>query len=630
MADETTKNTIRDKLISADAFSNMIDEIQSKLDSDNKALDETYNSYLHLISDQYMVSETLTAIKAISLDYSTVVNACISANQLDLNDIIELKSLIDDKDYDGNEIIDKMDEAEENAAYYAAEAEKYYQRILDLEWWQFFKLSAAQSMYNTYTQLEWNYQAEYEDWLEIAKDFAKIINSSSSLFSNSKEFRENAKTGLTTLSSAYQEHNFNADYDRSWKNNISKIQDNIIEEIKSRWKNEDGYDWKEIDNFFNQDEDKVSLMEYIAFAQLLQEMPLNDIETLLNGDIKASNGSYISIDEGFWDSVFNRQDLSPVFKRAVEINLTMHLTQAEFTFFQENYDGDDRYTLSSELTKAQCLYSILQELEERENGSFISITQDGTNYRISITTVYTGPFTYTSSEKLFVYDYYINTDTSLTASSIQTLSTYLNVDFGNDYAIPNVRDYLVTFVLNNMVTNPKVNPFSIPGTVYTVTISGINTAITQDENTALVNMVGNDLNYIAILNALAIHANVVTTDDTKSGVKLSNAHYQNKKLALYVGAYNNCQSDNIKIEDLKDAVANNKSLATDYNNWYNNSGKNGEIDQFEKNLEDFYFNYNNGELYNQISLHNLSYEQLSEVIRAYNDRDYTINISKWE
>ena len=89
MADETTKNTIRDKLISADAFSNMIDEIQSKLDSDNKALDETYNSYLHLISDQYMVSETLTAIKAISLDYSTVVNACISANQLDLNDIIE-------------------------------------------------------------------------------------------------------------------------------------------------------------------------------------------------------------------------------------------------------------------------------------------------------------------------------------------------------------------------------------------------------------------------------------------------------------------------------------------------------------------------------------------------------------
>ena len=70
-------------------------------------------------------------------------------------------------------------------------------------------------MYNTYTQLEWNYQAEYEDWLEIAKDFAKIINSSSSLFSNSKEFRENAKTGLTTLSSAYQEHNFNADYDIS-------------------------------------------------------------------------------------------------------------------------------------------------------------------------------------------------------------------------------------------------------------------------------------------------------------------------------------------------------------------------------------------------------------------------------
>ena len=158
--------------------SNMIDEIQSKLDSDNKALDETYNSYLHLISDQYMVSETLTAIKEISLDYSTVVNACISANQLDLNDIIELKSLIDDKDYDGNEIIDKMDEAEENAAYCAAEAEKYYQRILDLEWWQFFKLSAAQSMYNTYTQLEWNYQAEYEDWLEIPKDFAKIINSS--------------------------------------------------------------------------------------------------------------------------------------------------------------------------------------------------------------------------------------------------------------------------------------------------------------------------------------------------------------------------------------------------------------------------------------------------------------------
>ena len=49
MVDETTKNTIRDKLISADAFSNMIDEIQSKLDSDNKALDETYNSYLHLI-----------------------------------------------------------------------------------------------------------------------------------------------------------------------------------------------------------------------------------------------------------------------------------------------------------------------------------------------------------------------------------------------------------------------------------------------------------------------------------------------------------------------------------------------------------------------------------------------------
>ena len=102
------------------------------------------------------------------------------------------------------------------------------------------------------------------------------------------------------------------------------------------------------------------------------------------------------------------------------------------------------------------------------------------------------------------------------------------------------------------------------------------------------------------------------------------------QLALYVGAYNNCQSENIRIEDLKDAVANNKSLATDYINWYNNSGKNGEIDQFEKNLEEFYFNYNNGELYNQISLHNLSYEQLSEVIRAYNDRDYTINISKWE
>ncbi len=204
-------------------------------------------------------------------------------------------------------------------------------------------------------------------------------------------------------------------------------------------------------------------------------------------------------------------------KKEIEFNEKISKCNREIEAYKRKEENKDK-DISANLTKAECLYRIFTTLEERINGSTVSITQNEKDYEVHITTT-----TYTPSYS--------------------------------------------------------------GGAAYTLVTSGLNSAIEQEDNKALVNMVANDLEYTMILDALAINANIITTDDTSGGIKLDNAHYQNEKLVIYVGAYNDCHDEKISVEELKDAVANDEKLAYDYVDWFNNGGKLSNIDSYRTSLE---------------------------------------------
>lgn len=113
-------------------------------------------------------------------------------------------------------------------------------------------------------------------------------------------------------------------------------------------------------------------------------------------------------------------------------------------------------------------------------------------------------------------------------------------------AINNIRDYAITQTLN-MSAGGFVGKWSIPGTLYTVMMSTMQTIENTNAATAGIKALekGNQL------VALCIQANVVTVSGVHNEVILFNSHYNLEELAIRVGAYNTMhKEETIKVDDL--------------------------------------------------------------------------------
>ena len=194
-------------------------------------------------------------------------------------------------------------------------------------------------------------------------------------------------------------------------------------------------------------------------------------------------------------------------------------------------------------------------------------------------------------------------------------------------AINNIRDYAITQTLN-MSAGGFVGKWSIPGTLYTVMMSTMQTIENTNAATAGIKALekGNQL------VALCIQANVVTVSGVHNEVILFNSHYNLEELAIRVGAYNTMhKKETIKVDDLIASLENGDlTLVEKFTEWYFDVGKNDCIEEYKSNLQSMLTEY---EKQNKIvatkTLHELSYVQIQELIRKMDDLDYEKDKELW-
>lgn len=205
-------------------------------------------------------------------------------------------------------------------------------------------------------------------------------------------------------------------------------------------------------------------------------------------------------------------------------------------------------------------------------------------------------------------------------------------DWLGDWILPNVRDYAITTVLNK-AAGGFLGDWSIPGTVYTIAVTGIDA---MERNYAL-NLCIDNSDLAVYVETLCIDANVIKVDGK---VLLENVTYDYHTLQIRLGAYNKANGTNYSITELiKSAEAPNdedhekeKSLYKDFYNWYKLDGENGkgDVSTYEKLLGIKYAEIIKSYPDINIDYRSLNYKQIQDLDKCIKDESSEIDITLWK
>lgn len=205
-------------------------------------------------------------------------------------------------------------------------------------------------------------------------------------------------------------------------------------------------------------------------------------------------------------------------------------------------------------------------------------------------------------------------------------------DWLGDWILPNVRDYAITTVLNK-AAGGFLGDWSIPGTVYTIAVTGIDA---MERNYAL-NLCIDNSDLAVYVETLCIDANVIKVDGK---VLLENVTYDYHTLQIRLGAYNKANGTNYSITELiKSAEAPNdeehekeKSLYKDFYNWYrvDGEGKTGKVAEYIQKLDNKYEELQIQYPELKTGFESLNYKQIQEIEKKIKNPSYEIDIDLWK
>ena len=193
--------------------------------------------------------------------------------------------------------------------------------------------------------------------------------------------------------------------------------------------------------------------------------------------------------------------------------------------------------------------------------------------------------------------------------------------------------YSYLLVLNK-AAGGFLGDWSIPGTVYTIAVTGIDA---MERNIAL-NICIDNGSLSTYVEVLCIDANIVSVDGK---ILLTNVTYDYHTLQIRLGAYNKANGTNYSITELiKSAEAPNdddhkeqKQLYNNFMEWYSldGEGKTGKVAEYGDDLEQEYDNLRKE--YFELSdtlFGKLNYKQIQEVEKHLEDPAYEIDVTLWK
>ncbi|MDD3139129.1 MAG: hypothetical protein PHX08_09175 [Lachnospiraceae bacterium] len=257
----------------------------SKLQADTQALNALKAAVSNFNAGAELKGTSISGMKQQLNDYLTVIDANITANDVDMEDFQTLSSTAGGEVIDGTAILDEWDSAKEGKA--AAERAADNAR----GWASFFRIFNAE----TANILENNakvYDAQADTWQEIitwcqeqADKFDQIKSATDGLFVTGPSMRETAASALVDITGAFRVNGYAPNMNAGWRTTINKkkqyielIQNGIISV------NENGEISVNLEELKKISANNITKQEYeqlcLVYEQLLKESDIASIEIL--------------------------------------------------------------------------------------------------------------------------------------------------------------------------------------------------------------------------------------------------------------------------------------------------------------------------------------------------------------
>lgn len=384
--------------------------------------------------------------------------------------------------------------------------------------------------------------------------------------------------------------------------------------------------------------EEVSAVEYTVFMKVLSEMDVEALNELISDKAYECNT---------WTDLAS---CSPVLVNVVNMLLESATIKADLTIFnKESEEEYDKIEVANNLTKAVMLTQLMKEakytsniaIEEKQQGKYVG-------YEVNVVTYQRNNPLYSQEIVINVYNCMCSLDPTVDQAVKNALINFggnsTDKDMKESLLLSNSRDYIITQFLNMTFGESKnwfvagMGKWSVPGTIYTLTMSATQNSANIDTATeAIKNLkMGNQLTTLDVQATIVI---VSQKDDGKvisfasDDVEIYNPRFNREELTIRVGAYNSEHPDEkISVDELITSMVNgDMSILDKYEKWYVFGGEKDCLEDYRESLRTIYdeMKKNNQNILD-IGFNDLSSSQLQEIILKYEDPTHEVDTKLWE